>query len=347
MRSAAAVLIIAILLASFSKQIDDVVLDVLFGKLPAEPSVFDAERWGDQIEEQQNAPPTKYTVRIDDKVIQDLRTRLAQRRGFPAMPHANWSYGTDAKYLDGLLDHWSSGYDWRKDEDDLNRIGLYSLVVDGLSIVFHHVVSGAADASAHHFEPRGGRLGLLLLHGWPGSILEFRELLRLLSTPGSPRHLANIDLVVPCLPGYGFSSAPTREGYGVFPMARTLSRLMARLGYSRYIVQGGDWGSIVAQAMALTHPTPILGVHLNFFPVLPGGPMSLLVDWLMIRFKDSDASRTRAYNMNDIGLVFSLTGYFHQQSTKPETLGAALSVRQQDASPHPAHTPCPRCSKPW
>ena len=308
------------ILCSFTATIDAVALDFLLGKLPSWPAISQYEIWGD-ADENVSAAPKRHVVSIKSRQLADLRTRLTRRRSYPQMAHANWSYGIDGEYLDGLVQYWEKEYSWRTHEAELNRIGLLSLVVDGLTIVFHQL---RAPLETQEEEPPE-RLGLLLLHGWPGSILEFRRLIGLLSTPGSAHHLAGVDLVVPCLPGYGFSSAPTREGYGVFPMARTLHRLMLRLGYSHFVVQGGDWGSIVAQAMAVTHPAPLVGLHLNFFPCLPAGPVALLLDLLKIRFFDTAESRARHARMNDLGAIWQLTGYFHQQATKPETLGAALA----------------------
>ena len=217
----AVMIAICAILCSFTAAIDAIALDVILGKLPASPAISANERWGDEDEAASSAPK-KYVVSIKSRPLADLRTRLARRRSYPLMSHANWSYGIDGEYLEGLVQYWEKAYSWRTTEAKLNRVGLQSLVVDGLTIVFHHVLAPKGE------EPQpAAPFGLLLLHGWPGSILEFRQLIGLLSTPGSAHHLPGVDLIVPCLPGYGFSSAPTREGYGVFPMARTLHRRRA------------------------------------------------------------------------------------------------------------------------
>uniref|UniRef100_A0A7S4N8D7 Epoxide hydrolase N-terminal domain-containing protein n=1 Tax=Odontella aurita TaxID=265563 RepID=A0A7S4N8D7_9STRA len=258
---------------------------------------------------------TPYTVRVDDTDLVDLRSRLDRWKppGAPMDHDGSWNYGMDSTYMSALVQYWKDGYDWRKYESRLNDLGLMETSIDGLKIRFHDVRRGDDDDEK--------RKALLLLHGWPGSVWEFQNFLRRII---DRKDLNDFSIVCPCLPGYGFSDSPVVEGYNVVAMAGTMQRLMKRLGYERYIVQAGDWGSIVAQSMAYLDPTPVIGLHLNFFSVSPT-PGHFLPERLEIKFRDDEDSRSRARKGGDLGGILSATGYLHQQATKPETLGYALS----------------------
>lgn len=221
-----------------------------------------------------------------------------------------------------ILDYWEQAFNWRVHEQKLNALGLHALTVDGLQVVFHHV-RAPVDSSVANED--GTRRAILLLHGWPGSIFEFHPMMELLAAHQQPGGVAaGFDLVVPCLPGYGFSSAPTREGYETLAMARTFHRLMQRLGYGHFVVHGGDWGAVVARLMAFSRPAPILGLHLHFFPLLPR-PGHYLLEMLMVQLFDSAASKARAAKLRHAPTILGESGYFHVQATLPETLGVALA----------------------
>mmetsp|Transcript_10455 Transcript_10455/g.22767 ORF Transcript_10455/g.22767 Transcript_10455/m.22767 type:complete len:343 (-) Transcript_10455:136-1164(-) len=208
-----------------------------------------------------------------------------------------------------LVDEWRDDYDWGKYEAQLNTVGLSETVVDGLIIRMHHIQRGS------------GKKAILLLHGWPGSIWEFNKFIPLMQNQTT---LDEYGIVCPSLPGYGFSGAPNIEGYNTVAMAGTMKRLMEKLGYESYVVQGGDWGSMVAQSMAYLDPSPLIGLHLNFFPCT-FSPGHFLREEFQIRFWDDEGSRERARKSRDIAAILSQIGYLHQQATKPETTGHALS----------------------
>lgn len=224
------------------------------------------------------------------------------------MEHSsNWSYGIDASYMRSLVSYWLETYDWRIHEKKFNDIGLKSTTVDGLRLVFHEVNGGKDKA-------------ILLLHGWPGSILEFHEVISKFKASVAEEY----SIICPSLPGYGFSSPPTTEGYSAVEVSLTFHRLMAKLHYRRFIVQGGDYGSFVAQVMAYIDPAPIIGLHINFCTVWPS-PGYMLFEQLKIMMFDDEGSKLRAQAGRDMGAIMETTGYFHEQATKPETLGFALS----------------------
>ena len=171
-------------------------LQVELSKVP----LAESESWG--VDGPDTLTPQTFQVHVPDSVLTDLKTRLHARRHSPRMVVPNpesWDYGIDPNFLSSLLDYWQNEYEWRHHEAMLNDLGLYSLVVDGLKIVFHRVMRGGNNNSR----------AILLLHGWPGSIHEFRTLIADHLLSSLPE---DVDLVVPCLPGYGFSSAPTRPG---------------------------------------------------------------------------------------------------------------------------------------
>jgi pimeloyl-ACP methyl ester carboxylesterase len=279
------------------------------------PAVDDAEVWGDRGPD--SAVPVPFTVAFPDEQIEDVRQRLRKTTSHGSMAHVmHGSYGIEPSDLNPLLHRWESAFDWRVHERHLNSIGLHFLIVDGLQVVFHHVRAPGRGSQ---------RRAILLLHGWPGSIFEFHPMIEKLSAHQQSGGAASgFDLVVPCLPGYGFSSAPVKEGYDTLAMARTFHRLMSRLGYDRFVVHGGDWGSVVARLMGFYRPAPILGIHLNFFPVLPT-PGYYVLEQLGVWLTDSDESRARAAVLRDLPTILGETGYFHEQATCPETLCIALS----------------------
>lgn len=226
----------------------------------------------------------------------------------PAPRDAGWAYGCDPDYLRRLADHWSDRYDWRAAQADLNRWPQFLVRLDGLDLHFVHVVGEA-----------GGRRPLLITHGWPGSHFEFWSTVERLAFPtrfGGDASDA-FDLVIPSLPGFGFSGKPERP-IGQRATAGLWNRLMTEaLGYDRYLAQGGDWGGLVTSYLGLDHGRHVRGIHLNMIGLRPsGGPKSdAEVAWM---------SRTQAA-MQQMGAYFGL------QASKPQSLawlGAGNPVGQ-------------------
>jgi microsomal epoxide hydrolase len=183
-------------------------------------------------------------------VLDDLDERLARTRWPDPIPGAGWDYGADVAEIRALCDHWRDGYDWRRHEARFNAVPGFLSEVDGVDLHFWHIT-----------RPGPGRLPLLLIHGWPGSMFEFLELLDPLSE--------DFDLVVPSLPGFGFGGRPRERGWGVSRIAAAFDTLMSQLGYDRYGVQGGDWGAIVAAKLGAAYPERVAGVHVNMLVAPP------------------------------------------------------------------------------
>jgi epoxide hydrolase len=203
---------------------------------------------------------TPFRIEIPDADLHDLRRRLSQTRWPEAATVDDWSQGTPLGYVRRLCDHWATDYDWRASEASLNAFPQFRTEIDGLGIHFLHVRSPRADA-----------LPLVLTHGWPGSVVEFRKVIGPLTDPasygGDPADAFHV--VCPSLPGFGFSDKPATTGWHIEHIAAAWDRLMGRLGYARYGAQGGDWGAGVTTALGVRHPDDVVGIHLNMVTAPP------------------------------------------------------------------------------
>ncbi len=195
-----------------------------------------------------------FQIDVPEAELEDLHGRLERTRWPDELPGTGWDYGVPQAYLRELVGYWRTGYDWRAEEARLNAAPQFVTRIDGQRLHFLHVRS-----------PQSGALPLLLLHGWPGSIAEFLQIIGPLSDPvthgGDPADAFH--LVIPSLPGFGFSG-PTREkGWNSARIARALAQLMHRLGYERYCAQGGDLGALIAPELGHLDPDHVAGIHLN------------------------------------------------------------------------------------
>ena len=245
-----------------------------------------------------------FTIDVPATVLDDLRQRLHRTRWPEAAPIDDWQQGVPLAWLQAICAHWADGYDWPARQALLNRHPQFVTTVDGLDIHFIHVRS-----------PHPGALPLLLTHGWPGSVVEFQQVIGPLSDPvAHGGHAVDaFDLVIPSLPGFGLSGKPTTTGWGVDRIAATWATLMARLGYPRYVAQGGDWGSAVTTALGGHDPDHCAGIHVTLAmggrPVVGSEPGPDELQALQ---------RARFYSDWD-------SGYSKQQATRPQTLGYALT----------------------
>ena len=241
-----------------------------------------------------------FKVHVPDEVLIDLRRRLAETRWPDQIPGTTWEYGADIKKVRELADYWQNGYDWRAQEAKIDRLEQFTTEIDGQQIYFIHERSSRSDA-----------IPLLLIHGWPGSVLEFLALIEPLTDPKDKNSPA-FHVIIPSLPGFGFSGPTTTRGWGPQRMAKALVVLMDRLGYSRYGIQGGDWGSAIAQDMADQAPTHVIGLHLNLIFVPPPNAEAVA--------KMSKAERKRySYFDQEESSFFSL------QASEPQTLAYSLT----------------------
>ena len=246
-----------------------------------------------------------FTIAIAQSTLDDLRARLARTRWPDELAGAGWDYGTNVGYLKELVNYWQHTFDWRAQEAKLNRFAQFHAEIDGIHIHF-----------VHERAKRSGGIPLILTHGWPSTFIELLPLVPLLTDPAAHGiDGPNFDVVIPSLPGYGWSSRPNRRGVTTHYTADLWHRLMRRLGYERYGAGGGDFGAAVATFMALSDPKPLLGIHLSNLELAPyTGPGSRPL---------SEAERaflTQYQHWPEVD-----AGYKAIQSTKPQTLAYGLN----------------------
>jgi pimeloyl-ACP methyl ester carboxylesterase len=244
-----------------------------------------------------------FTYNASQSVLEDLKRRLRDTRWPEHEPVNDWSQGVPLAKQRALIDYWRDRYDWRRAEAALNRFPQYRTTIDGLGIHFIHLRSKHPNA-----------LPIILTHGWPSTIQLFRDVIGPLADPTAHggRSEDAFHIVVPSLPGFGFSDKPTERGWNAVRTAKAWAVLMERLGYKRYVAQGGDWGAFVTTALAQQHPPGLAAIHLNFPQVIPDViPKTLTPEQqraieILTRFREEGS------------------GYSAIQGTRPQTIGYAL-----------------------
>jgi epoxide hydrolase len=253
-----------------------------------------------------------FRIAIPQADLDDLRDRLGRTRWPDELPGLGWSRGVPLGYLHDLADYWRTSYDWRKHEAMLNELPQFTTTIDAANVHFLHVRSPEPDA-----------LPLVLTHGWPGSIVEFLDVIGPLSDPRS--HGGNpgdaFHLVIPSLPGHGLSG-PTRDlGWTTSRVATAWAELMSRLSYQRYGAQGGDWGAFVSPELGRVDRDHVVGVHVNAatFGFIPFGPVD---PEELATFTDAEKGRLERLEVSTAGPG---NGYFEIQAQRPQTLAYALT----------------------
>jgi pimeloyl-ACP methyl ester carboxylesterase len=246
-----------------------------------------------------------FKIAIPQSDLDELRARLARTRWPGEETVDDWRQGPRQEQMQQLCDYWRTEYDWRRCEATLNRFDQFLISIDGIDIHFLHVRSAAADA-----------VPMLLAHGWPGSILEFARVIGPLSNPvahGVP-HAPAFHLILPTMPGFGFSGKPVATGWDINRIADAYMELMRRLGYEHWICHGGDLGSAVAEAIAHRRPPGCAGIHLNmsFFEPTPD------------EVEDADETE-RFYLARSHAFFDEQSAYYAVQSTRPQTIAYSLA----------------------
>ena len=248
---------------------------------------------------------TPFTLSIPQSELDDLNRRLDLTRWPEQETVGDWTQGSPLAKVKALCDHWRHNYDWRRIESRLNNLGQFKTRIDGLDIHFLHVRSPHPDA-----------MPLLVTHGWPGSVMEFMKVIGPLTDPVAHGGSASdaFHVIAPSLPGYGFSGKPSEKGWGVPRIAMAWITLMERLGYDRWVAQGGDWGAGVTTAIGVINPAPCAAIHVNMPLVFPG-PEDLSGE--LTDFEKASLASMQHYQTKD-------SGYSKQQSTRPQSLGYGL-----------------------
>lgn len=249
-----------------------------------------------------------FTINIPQADVDDLRNRLAHTRWPATLPGIGWSRGVPVEYLQNLIEYWRTSYDWRTQEAQLNNLPQCTTEIEGQPIHFLHVRS-----------PEPTAIPLLMTHGWPSSFVEFLQVIDPLTNPRTYGGAASdaFHLVIPSLPGYGFSTPVREAGWGnLFRIAQAWAELMRRLGYERYAIQGTDVGSGVAGILAMVDAQRVIGTHLTgTVAAMPFGPPVNLAG-----LAEADQQRGKRFNQYQADGL----GYLHMQATRPQTLAYGL-----------------------
>ena len=244
-----------------------------------------------------------FQVDIPEDQLVELRRRIEATRWPTKEPVSDRAQGVQLATMKALTQYWAGDYDWRRCEAKLNGVPQFKTEIDGVDVHFFHVKS-----------PHPNALPLIMTHGWPGSVVEMVDSVGPLTDPPAHGGRAEdaFDLVLPSVPGYGFSAEPTETGWDLGRIGRAWAELMRRLGYTRYVAQGGDVGAGVTDAMGRQAPEGLLGIHTNLLAPALGAPQPT----------DTDEERAAAGQLGE----FTATGngYFVEQATRPQTIGYAL-----------------------
>ena len=271
------------------------------------PGPFGAAAAGDVVR--------PFTVSIPDDEIDDLRRRIAATRWPDRETVNDQSQGIQIEKLRPLVGYWGTGYDWRKAEARLNALPQFMTTIDGLDIHFIHIRSKVPNA-----------LPLIMTHGWPGSVLELLKTIGPLTDPSAHGAASEdaFDLILPSMPGYGLSGKPTDTGWGVDRIAKTWIELMQRLGYTRYVAQGGDWGSPVSGAMARRAPAGLLGIHMNLPATVPPEIAALLAAGGSAPAGLSEKERA-AFDALSSAAKMGNRSYAVMMGSRPQTIGYSIT----------------------
>lgn len=255
----------------------------------------------------QNTEIKPFRIDFPQADLDELRDRLSRTRWPDALDGVDWGYGVPVDYLKGLAEYWRSQYDWRKHEEFLNKFPQFTTTINGQNIHFLHLRS-----------PEPNAMPLIITHGWPGSFVEFMNIIGPLTDPrvhgGNPEDAFHV--VIPSLPGFGFSGPTTEVGWNIGQVARTWAELMRRLGYERYGAQGGDTGATVSPELGRIAPDSVIGIHANGLTTFPSGDPAELLDL-------TEIERTRYNTLTEQS--YEKTGYAIIQSTRPQTLAYGLT----------------------
>ncbi|KAE8373462.1 Alpha/Beta hydrolase protein [Aspergillus bertholletiae] len=255
-----------------------------------------------------------FRISVSDAQLHHLQQKLSVATFPDELDDADWDMGVPLGEMRRLVTYWRDGFNWRQKEQELNESlnqFLVPITVTGFGDLDIHCL--------HHTSQNPNAVPLLFIHGWPGNFLEATKLIPLLTK--SDETYPAFTVVAPSLPNFGFSSAVKKKGFGLVQYAEAMHNVMLALGYKDYVVQGGDWGSIIARVMANHYSDHIRAVHLNFVPVIPWkNPLVFLRSLLTIPFSTDDKAHLSA----TLDYLMKGNAYMRQQETRPQTLGYAL-----------------------
>ncbi|XP_041105998.1 epoxide hydrolase 1-like [Polyodon spathula] len=262
-----------------------------------------------------------FQIETSDEEIKDLYIRIDQTRFTPPLEDSQFHYGFNSIHLRKVVSYWRNQFDWKKQVKLLNKYPHFKTKIEGLDVHFIHVrPSGLPEG--HSAKP------LLMVHGWPGSFFEFYKILPLLT---ESRDGLVFEVICPSIPGYGFSEAPHKTGFDSIAAARIFYKLMQRLGFKEFYMQGGDWGGLITTNIAQMRPENVKGLHLNIFPETKHN-LRMIVSLLLgayvpflVGFTREDVKRIFPFFEKNVYDMLRESGYMHIQATKPDTAGCGLN----------------------
>lgn len=261
----------------------------------------------DEVDRKASNAVVPYEISIPEPDIEDLAARLAKSRLPDQLNSISWEYGSDLSFMQEVLSYWREEFDWKEQERRLNQFDHFKTQIDGLEMHFIHQRSENPNS-----------IPLMLVHGWPGSISEFTNILGPLTDPAAYGGdiSDSFHIVAPSLPGFGFSGIPTETGYSPEKIAKILAQLMEKIGYDQYAIAGGDWGAIINRHLANHYPERLIGLHSNMMLASP--PTDQEKREQVTEAEASAASARQNYMLNEVA-------YQQIQGTKPQTLGYGLN----------------------
>ncbi|KAK2586579.1 hypothetical protein KPH14_011458 [Odynerus spinipes] len=276
--------------------------------------------WGPSKNKAASKEIVPFKINVPQGVIDDLKRRLENPRlDVEPLEGAAWTYGLPTTSAKKIISYWRTKYNWTERQALLNKYPQFITNIQGLNIHFYHVKPNLPK------DRKVKVLPLLIVHGWPGSVVEFQKIFPLLTTPRPDQDFV-FEVIAPSLPGYGFSDAPVRPGMAAAQIGVVFNTLMSRLGFDKFYAQGGDWGGVTVASMAALSPERIIGVHSNM--CVGSKPWNF---WNLIGsvFPSLVVEKEHEHKMYPLtkrwALLLEETGYMHIQATKPDTIGTALT----------------------
>lgn len=297
-----------------------------FMQKPTAKLEIDSDGWfGSGNKRADNEKIAPFKVRVTDEALKDLNERLDKAR----ITHSvlenspNFEYGFNVNYLKDVVKYWKNSFSWRKQESIINSFPQFTTEIEGLKIHFIHAKP-----------PTGYRkvVPLLIVHGWPGNVFEFYKIIPMLTDPSQNLKLDKdiaFEVIAPSIPGYGWSDVPKKTGFNQWATARIFQKLMLRLGFKKFALQGGDWGSAVTTNIAHYYPKNVIGLHLNTIFMMPHANIrSALISLIGSIAPSLVFSSPTSFSFslkNNVMNIVSEGGYLHLQATKPDTVGVGLN----------------------
>ncbi|CAH1242718.1 EPHX1 [Branchiostoma lanceolatum] len=298
-------------------------------KTPPEPLEFQDNYWGRGAKPSSKPPKDhdkihEISVNVPNASLVDLKNRLKNSHWFEALENVEFQYGFRLNYMQDLVTYWNDKYDWKKQEAYLNTFPHYKTNIEGIDVHFIRVKP--------KLKPGQTAKPLMIVHGWPGSVFEFYKMIPMLVDPTSHGGSEDdvFEVIAPSIPGYGFSEIPHKKGFDQIAAAQMFLKLMERLGFEKFYLQGGDWGAFITRIMALVKPSAITGLHSNM-PIVDTADPGLIIRTMigsvfpsLVGVKPEEYDRVYPYGSMVMTLLQE-TGYMHIQATKPDTVGFALN----------------------